>query len=150
MTERKVTHSTFVLERSYPAPRHRVFAAFADRAVKAKWFVGPAEWIQTSWRLDFHEGGSETQSGGPDGGPVYRFRAHYYDIVPNERIVYSYEMYTDEERISVSLTTVELADDDGGTRLTFTEQGAYLDDRDSPGQREAGTMNLLDALGAAL
>ena len=36
MTERSVTHSTFVLERVYPAAPARVFNAFADPKAKAK------------------------------------------------------------------------------------------------------------------
>jgi uncharacterized protein YndB with AHSA1/START domain len=41
MTERKVTHSTFVVERTYPASPARVFAAFADPKIKDRWFAGP-------------------------------------------------------------------------------------------------------------
>ena len=33
-----------------------------------------------------------------------------------------------------------------GTRLTFTEQGAYLDDPEAAANREAGTRALIDAL----
>jgi hypothetical protein len=38
----------------------------------------------------------------------------------------------------------------GGTRLTYTEQGTFLDGHDTPAQREQGTRDLLDALGAEL
>jgi hypothetical protein len=37
-----------------------------------------------------------------------------------------------------------------GTRLVFTEQGAFLDGHETPGQREHGMGSLLDALGAEL
>ena len=56
----------------------------------------------------------------------------------------------DESRISVSLATVELKPKDAGTRLIYTEQGAFLDGYDNPAQREHGTIELLDALGAEL
>ena len=36
------------------------------------------------------------------------YDARYQDIVPNERIIYSYDMHLDDKRISVSLATVEL------------------------------------------
>ena len=42
---------------------------------------------------------------------VEEFEALYQDIVPDERIVYTYEMHLDEPRISVSLSTVELRPD---------------------------------------
>ena len=78
------------------------------------------------------------------------FDARYYDIVPNERIVYAYEMYLDDKRISVSVATFELKADGGRTRLTLTEQGVYLDGFDNGAQREEGTRELLDALGESL
>lgn len=59
-------------------------------------------------------------------------------------------MHLDENRISVSLATVELRPEGKGTRLVFTEQGAFLDGYDDAGSREHGTRELLDALGAAL
>jgi uncharacterized protein YndB with AHSA1/START domain len=36
MTDRSVTHSTFVVERSYDASPARVFAAWADPGAKAR------------------------------------------------------------------------------------------------------------------
>jgi uncharacterized protein YndB with AHSA1/START domain len=37
--DRYVTHATFSLERIYPVPPARVFAAWADPAAKARWFA---------------------------------------------------------------------------------------------------------------
>jgi uncharacterized protein YndB with AHSA1/START domain len=85
-----------------------------------------------------------------DSGMVFALEAVYQDIVPGERIVYSYDMKMNDERISVSLATVQLEAAEGGTRLTFTEQGAYLDGLDTPEQREHGTGELLDALGRSV
>jgi uncharacterized protein YndB with AHSA1/START domain len=107
MSERSVTHATFVVERSYDASPARVFAAWATPKAKARWFVGPDEWEASDHELDFRVGGRERVSGGPKGGPVHAFDARYQDIVPNERIVSTYDMHLDETRISVSLATVE-------------------------------------------
>jgi uncharacterized protein YndB with AHSA1/START domain len=70
--------------------------------------------------------------------------------VPDERIVYAYDMHLDDRRISVSLATVELKAARAGARLIFTEQGAFLDGLDTPEQREQGTGSLLDALAKEL
>jgi uncharacterized protein YndB with AHSA1/START domain len=147
MTERSVTHATFVVERVYPAGPTRVFAAWADPKVKSRWFVPPEEGVD-EYSLDFRVGGREWSKGrNPNGGQTYTYEAHYYDIVPDARIVSAYEMHLDGTRISVSLGTVELKPEGKGARLTYTEQGAFLDGFDQPELREKGTADLLDALG---
>ncbi|MCW2976243.1 MAG: putative glutathione S-transferase-related transrane protein [Actinomycetia bacterium] len=149
MTPRSTAHATFSIERTYDAAPERVFAAWADPAAKSRWFGGPDDG-ETEYELDFRVGGRERSRGGTPDGTVYTYDAVYRDIAPNERIVYTYEMYMGEARISVSVTTVELAPEAAGTRLTFTEHGVFLDGLDSPALREEGTGHLLDALGADL
>jgi uncharacterized protein YndB with AHSA1/START domain len=146
MSERSTHHATFVIERTYDASPARVFTAWAEPANKARWFVGPDEWEQSDHELDFQVGGRERVSGGPPGGPVHSYDARYQDIVPNERIVYTYDMHLDDKRISVSLATVELEPEGDGTRLIFTEQAVFLDGADTEVSREQGTRSLLDNL----
>jgi uncharacterized protein YndB with AHSA1/START domain len=150
MTERSIEHASFTIERVFEASPDRVFAAWAEPAAKARWFAAPEEWESAPHELDFRVGGREVNRGGPSGGPVHTYRALYWDIVPDQRIVYTYDMHRDETRISVSLATVEFKPAGAGTRLIFTEQGAFLDGHDTPDQREEGTGGLLDALGAEL
>ena len=100
--------------------------------------------------MDFRVGGRETSRGGPPGGPVSSFEATYQDIIPDEWIIFTYDMHLDDTRISVSLTTIVFEPAGSGTRLTFTEQGAFLDGFDDPNLREQGCRGLLDQLGAAL
>ena len=152
MTERSVIHDTFVIERTYPVPAARVFAAFASKEAKEAWGdtgdltepgpdAGGAE-------FDFRVGGRERFGFGYQ-GVSYRYDACFYDIVPGQRIIYSYEMYADGARISVSVATIEFAATAGGTTLTWTEQGAYLDGFDgaeAPRLREGGTAEMLDGL----
>jgi uncharacterized protein YndB with AHSA1/START domain len=127
-----------------------VFGAWSDPKAKAQWFGGPAEWTSKARELDFRVGGREIDRGGPKGGPVFSFQSRYQDIVPNQRIIYTYEMHVDDKRISVSVATIEFIAAGTGTRLVLTEQGAYLDGLDDPKQREHGTRELLEALDAAL
>jgi uncharacterized protein YndB with AHSA1/START domain len=148
MTERSVTHSTFVVERTYDASPARVFAAWAEPERKARWFGDPETGV-ADYELDFRVGGREFNRGSVE-GQAYTYEARYQDIVPDERIVYAYDMHTDGQRISVSLGTVQLKPDGDGTRLTYTEQGAYLDGLDTPEQRQQGTGGLFDALAEEL
>jgi uncharacterized protein YndB with AHSA1/START domain len=155
MTNHTETHATFTLERQYPAPVPAVWAAFADAEVKRRWFGGD-EFADVERSEDFRVGGIAVDDGrlGAD-GPLSQFRATYTDIVENERIVYTYDMWLDGRHASTSITTIVLEPADGGTHLTFTEQGVHLDGVHGPGPqaaagREEGTGELLDKLGALL
>lgn len=143
MTERFVKHATFVVEKTYAASPSRVYQAWADLNAKSKWFSKPEI-------FEFRIGGREYSRGGPPEGPVFTYDARYQEIVPEQRIVYSYTLDSDDKRISASLTTVELMQADGGTKLVFTEQGAFFDGYDTPEIREHGTNEMLDALGKSL
>jgi uncharacterized protein YndB with AHSA1/START domain len=149
MRKRSAEHGTFVLNRTYPVPPARVFAAWASKEAKARWFGAPGE-VNQNLALDFRIGGTEINRGGPPDGPVFTYEAIYQDIVPDQRIVYGYTMKADTDLISVSVTTVEFTPAAGGTTLTFTEQGVFLDGKDTPTVREKGTGELLEQLGAAL
>jgi uncharacterized protein YndB with AHSA1/START domain len=146
MTKRSTTHATFVIERDFKAAPAKVFDAFANPQSKAKWFGGPEDWEKSNHKLDFRVGGTESVSGGPRGGVVHSYNAEYWDIVPNERIVSSYEMRLDKQRISVSLATMEFKSIELGTKFVLTEQGVFLDGYDDAGERERGTFELLGQL----
>jgi uncharacterized protein YndB with AHSA1/START domain len=148
---RSVVHATFHLERSYPAPVARVWAALTDEAAKSKWFGGtPGQWELIERQMDVRVGGRERVAGRWEGGVVSTFEATYHDVVLNERLVYTYEMHLDDKKISVSLATMQLNAEGGMTRLMVTEQGAFLDGYDDAGSREEGTRHLLDAIGGSL
>ena len=144
MSTRSVEHGSFTLTRTYPVPPERVFAAWSSQESKARWFGAPG------YELDFRVGGHEVNRGGPPGGPVYTFDAQFRDIVPNQRIVSTYEMSADDVRISVSVATVEFRAVDTGTVLVLTEQGVFLDGHDTAAQREEGTRSMLNSLANAL
>jgi uncharacterized protein YndB with AHSA1/START domain len=151
--DRYVTHASFTLERSYPVPPARVFAAWADPALKSRWFTGGD--ACPNHQLDFRVGGREVATGGPEGGPLMTFESLYREIVVPERIVYTSTMSAGADVITVSLTTVEFKPVEfksaaGGTQLVLTEQGAFLDGREEPAWREQGTADQLAALGEEL
>ncbi|WP_426128006.1 SRPBCC family protein [Pararhizobium sp. PWRC1-1] len=150
MAPHSVTHATFTIVRHYDASPDRVFAAWAQKDRKAPSYASHAGWRSQDFTLDFRIGGREHLSIAAPDGVVHTFDGQYQDIVPNERIIYSYDMHLDRTRISVSLTTVELKADGTGTKLIFTEQDAFLDGHDTARQRETGTRSLLDSLAAFL
>jgi uncharacterized protein YndB with AHSA1/START domain len=158
MAGRQVIHETFRIERIYAAAPSAVFAAFSTEEARSSWGdPGDLEPPEDDGdgevsEFDFRVGGREIFSTKWQGA-TYRYDARYYDIVPDSRIVYSYEMYADGVRISLSLATIEFAGSGGGTQLTWTEQGIYLDGyngAEAPEMREGGTIDMLKGLAAYL
>ena len=149
MPERSVVHSTFTIERTYDRPPARVFAAWADPGLKSRWFGGGTDDAPMALDTDFRVGGYERDrvEPGADSAPAYE--ARYHDIVPDERIVFTYDLSLGGSLVSVSLATVEFHPADGGTgtELTYTEHGAFLDGLDDPELRKNGTCGMLDELG---
>ncbi len=150
-TKAATQHATFVIDRVFDASPAQVFTAFADPVAKARWFGGTlGEWNETEREFAFRVGGRERVVGQWASGSVTAFDCHYQDIVPNQRIVYTYDMHMDDHRLSVSLSTVELQPEGVGTRMRYTEQAAFLDGYDDAGSRERGTRALFDKLGDSL
>lgn len=150
MKGNSATYADFTIIRIFKSPVHKVYQMFADKQAKELWFGGPSDRASNDHTLDFVVGGSEFNSGKFHDGVTHVFKAHYYDIIPEKRIVYSYEMYLDDKRISVSLSTIEFIAEGDNTKLTLHESGVFLDNLDKPENRERGTKELLNALENAL
>jgi uncharacterized protein YndB with AHSA1/START domain len=144
-SERSAEPASFTIERIYPTSPRRVFAAWSQIQAKRSWFAQGND-----YSLDFTLGGVERLEAQASERERYIYEARYYDIVTDERIVYVYEMYRNGTRISVSLTSVELEAVAEGTRLSYIEQGVFLDGQDTSAAREHGTRELLEKLSAQL
>jgi uncharacterized protein YndB with AHSA1/START domain len=144
-----VVHRTLGVERTYPVPPARVFAAFADPATKRRWFAESPGVEVEEFALDFRVGGFERTRFRFVGGAPMRNDTLFLDIADDERIVFAYALSAGEVRASAALTTVELAADRGGTRVLLTEQVAFLDGVDGAESRRSGWGALLDRLGDA-
>lgn len=147
------THGSFVIERRYNADPKRVFAAWADPVARRAWFVEGEGWDIESYQLDFREGGAEKsrfrfQKGEETFGEETWFgnETVFDEIIPNERIIFTYSMDRNGVRFSVSLASVELAPADNGTRMIFTEHAAFFEGADGVKMREAGWRELFGKL----
>lgn len=157
-TRPALAHGTFSIQRRYDASAERVFRAYSDPVAFRRWFVDGKGFTIHSWTHDFRVGGR--------GGGRFRFGdeandtlfndTEFLDIVENSRIVVSYVMGRETpagpKPFSASLATTELTIDGAGTRLIYTEQGAYFGDDPAKEirMREHGCGEMLDTLGREL
>jgi len=154
MPEPTVIHNTFVIERSFPKPPARVFAAFADPAKKRRWFAeGGAATTVEEFQSDFRVGGTERISyrfkeGSPFPGVALVNEERFQVIVADRRIVTASTMDLGERRISASLVTIELLPTDQGTDLICTHQGTFFEGADGPQMRQEGWRKLIEKLAA--
>lgn len=132
------------IERTFNAPRARVWRAFTDpEQVKQWWGRGnPLEIV----RLEVEPGGHwRFIEHGPDGN--HGFEGRYGEVVPEERIVMTFEW--DGMPTHVSHETIEFEDaGDGRTRIINTSVFFSREDRD--GMLQSGMEEGLNQSYAAL
>ena len=148
---RSIKHSSFVIERRYDFDPAQVYRAWVNPEAKARWFNGPPDkWSEQVREMDVRIGGRDRLIGKFVDGSESRFEAQYFDVVPEKRLVYTYDMYWQGRKISVSLASIEFVLAGRGTKLVVTEQHAILDGYEDAGSRERGTRSLLENLAESL
>lgn len=151
-----VRHDTFTISRHLDVPPREVFTAFADTAIRRRWFRLPGS--GASYEHDFRVGGGETARSiftALDAAPErLEYQSRYIDIASTHRIVYGYEAVVDDELRWTSLVTVRLDAETGGTRLEWTEQVTFLrytgDGNGDLAHLRGGSLLRLNGLDAAL
>jgi uncharacterized protein YndB with AHSA1/START domain len=157
MSESKVVHSTFVIERSFSKPAASVFAALSEPDKVRRWFTDEKTSETLEFSLRFAVGGTRRLvyrlgPNTPVAGMVIVNDGYFQDIVLNERIVTATTMTSGDRRLEASLTTFEIQATDGGSDLICTVQGAFFEGLgpDPAGLIKAGWNGLLDKLVAVV
>lgn len=134
-----------VMTRTFDAPRRFVFEALSKCEHLKHWW-GPRQYELTRCELDFRPGGKwRFVQRGPD-GVEYGFRGEIREIVPNERVVQTFEFEGMPGHISVE--TLTLTEKDGKTTWTTRSVFASAEDRDGMLQSgmEQGANETMDRL----
>jgi len=106
MAQYDETHATFTIERALEVKPAIVFGAWSDPAQKRLWFACHDDWVSEEYSLDCRVGGHETSRVRDTNGVLHAYRARILDVIANRRLIFSYDMYLDDRRISISLATV--------------------------------------------
>jgi uncharacterized protein YndB with AHSA1/START domain len=115
--------SAFVIERSYNAPRKKVWRAITNKEDMKQWYFDLPEFKpEVGFEFEF--------TGGKEDGIQYLHRCRITEVVPEKKLTYSwrYEGYE-----GISYVTFELFDEgDSNTRLKLTHTGLETFPKSNP------------------
>lgn len=122
-----------VMTRLFDAPRELVFEAQSSCEHMSHWW-GPRRFEFAGCEIDFRPGGKWRMVHRDSDGTEYGFRGEFREIVPPERIVWTFEFEGMPGHISVDTLTLEELD--GKTKLTARSLFDSIEDRN--GMLESG------------
>lgn len=133
---------SLTIKRRFKAPPAKVFAAWTDPE-KVKSWMGPGEIKTVRAENDLRVGGRYFIGMLTPAGENHDVSGVYREVVPNEKLVYSWSWKSTPER--ESLVTVTFKADGGGTLLTLTHE-QFFDEavRDSHQGGWNGAMDKLE------
>ena len=131
---------SLTLRRKLKAPAEKVFAAWTKPEQIIRWF-GPAEAAQDSIRadMDVRVGGRFRISFSGQDGEYHEVGGTYQEVVPSERLVFSWAWHSTPER--ASLVTVTLKPEGGETMLTLLHE-RFFDEKARDGHQRGWTGTL--------
>ena len=141
MTEKTDTATTFTtpsdreisMMRVFDAPRELVYQAHTDAKHIGQWW-GPRRLTTTIDTLDVRPGGAWRFVQRDQEGNEYAFRGEFREVVPPERLVFTFEFEGMPGHILQQTITFE--EDNGKTTVSSTALFASAEDRD--GMLESG------------
>jgi uncharacterized protein YndB with AHSA1/START domain len=139
--------TTLKLRRTFQAPRERVFRAWTDPLELGRWFAPTEEHHALVPLLDLQVGGKYSVEIHHKGGNIHRVSGAYREIVPPEKIVFTWHWEHDPSAAE-SLVTVEFRDLGVATEILLTHEN--LADADQREKHGHGWNGCLDQLGAYL
>jgi uncharacterized protein YndB with AHSA1/START domain len=135
------------LSRSFAAPRERVFRAFTAPTQLVRWW-GPKGFTVPACTLDVRVGGAwRTVMRSPE-GKDHIVSGVYREIMPPERLVFTWAWEEDGARGHETVVTIEFSETPGGTRLELTHERFQTED--SRNAHRDGWSSCLDCLEEAL
>jgi len=110
---------SLTLKRRLNAPAEKVYAAWTDPEKIVKWF-GPDSGPVTRAETDLRVGGHYTIAFNTENGERHQVGGVYREVVPNEKLVFTWAWHTTPER--ESLVTITIKPDGAGSLLTLLHE----------------------------
>lgn len=129
----------YVIKRIMPASCERVFHAWSDPSLMARWFFAEMGW-SARVRNDFRVGGTYQLDMLDQGLTVFSAHGEYREIAPVTRLAFTWNSAV----VQNTLVILELRDVGEGTELTLTHQS--LPDAKQVAQHGVGWGACLDNL----
>ena len=136
---------SLTLKRRLAAAPEKVYAAWTDPAKIVKWF-GPDSGPVKRASADAREGARYAVEFSTEDGEEHHVSGTYLEVVPNEKLVFSWMWRTMPER--QSLVTVLIKPDGDGALLTLIHEQFF--DEGARDRHEHGWSGCLDKLAAYL
>ena len=108
------------LEREFAAPPERVYAAWTDPRVMARW-LGPDGVPCAACEIDLRPGGRYRAGIRVASGGEHWVGGEYREIVPNRRLVFTWVWEQVDSPGQEMLVTVEFRPHGSGTRMLFVQ-----------------------------
>ena len=134
-----------IIKRTFDAPRDLVWKAWTDPEMAKHWW-GPIEYPANYIDMDFRVGGKwrGCLHGRDDGKDLWQGGV-FKEITPPRRLVYTFKWDADGERGIETIVTVEFAEKDGKTLMTFHQSASdSLNERDGHGYGWGSTFDRFD------
>ena len=137
------TESALEMKRVFQAPVSRVYQAWTKPEMMDKWYF-PGTPMHAHCTVDLRIGGSYEVQMHPEEGDPYIAIGVYKEIIPNEKLSFTWSWLGDEHESLVTLTFRSLNPSE--TELTLLhEQFTNEEERDSHGEGWVGTLDQLTA-----
>jgi uncharacterized protein YndB with AHSA1/START domain len=137
------TESALEMKRVFQAPVSRVYQAWTKPEMMDKWYF-PGGPMHAHCTVDLRIGGSYEVQMHPEEGDPYIAKGVYQEIIPNEKLSFTWSWLADEHESLVTLIFRSISQSE--TELTLLhEQFVNEEERDSHGEGWVGTLDQLAA-----
>lgn len=122
-----------LMTREFNARRELVFRAYTDRTLIPRWW-GLRDHTTTVDKMDVRPGGAWRFVCSDQEGNEYAFRGEYKEVVPPEKLVYTFEF----EMMAGHVMTETLTFEERGGKTRMTTRAAYASKEDRDGMLASG------------